>query len=72
MEGITELEKLIEKHSGTGIANEKKIFLLTEKAFRLLQRERMKGTGKKEIQDAIVKHIHDPNFNLYRFVKGLI
>ena len=68
-DGVDALEKLIEKHTGSGVANEKKIFLLAEKAFRLLQRERMRGTSKKEIQEAIVKHVHDPDFNLYRFVK---
>ena len=62
----------IEKHNQAGIGNEKKIFLLAEKAFRLLQRERMKGNGKKEIQDAIMKHVHDPDFNLYRFVQELV
>jgi LAO/AO transport system kinase len=71
MEGITELEKLIEKHSGSGITNEKKIFLLAEKAFRLLQRERMRGTSKKEFQEAIKNNINEPDFNLYRFVKEL-
>jgi len=71
-EGIEELEKMIEKHTASGVANEKKIFLLAEKAFRLLQRERMKGNGKKEIQDAIRKHVHDPDFNLYRFVQELV
>jgi len=70
-EGIEELEKLIENHSGSGATNEKKIFLLAEKAFRLLQRERMKGISKKEIQDVIMKDVNNPNFNLYRFVKEL-
>jgi LAO/AO transport system kinase len=68
-EGIDELEMLIEKHSRSGIPNEKKIFLLAEKAFRLLQRERMRGINKKEIQDVIMKNSSDPNFNLYKFVK---
>jgi len=72
MEGIAELEKLIEKHSGSGVTNEKKIFLLAEKAFRLLQRERMKGISKKEIQEVVKKNINEPNFNLYRFVKELV
>jgi LAO/AO transport system kinase len=70
-EGIEELEKLVEKHIGSGATNEKKIFLLAEKAFRLLQRERMNGISKKNIQDEIMKHVNDPNFNLYRFVKEL-
>ena len=72
MDGIEELEKLIGNHIHSNVSNEKKIFLLTEKAFRLLQRERMKGTSKKEIQIAIMNHINDPNFNLYRFVRGLV
>jgi len=72
MEGTEELEKLIGIHIHSNVTNEKKIFLLTEKAFRLLQRERMRGTSKKEIQDAIIKHVDDPNFNLYRFVRGLV
>ena len=72
MEGIDELEMLIEKHNASGVGNEKKIFLLAEKAFRLLQRERMRGNGKKEIQDEIMRRVHDPDFNLYRFVQELV
>ncbi len=70
-EGIELLIEQIEKHQSTAFTNEKKIFLLTEKAFRLLQRERMRGISKENIRDELISHLGDNGFNLYRFIKSM-
>ncbi|MEO6884161.1 MAG: methylmalonyl Co-A mutase-associated GTPase MeaB [Bacteroidia bacterium] len=67
--GIIELVTAIEQHFKIGITNEKKIFLLAEKAYKLIQYERMKTVSKKELQNKISVKIKFPDFNLYCFVK---
>jgi LAO/AO transport system kinase len=69
-QGIEELAESIIKHSSFRVTNEKRIFLLTEKAFRLSAREKMKNISRKKIQEDIEKGIQQKDFNLYRLVKG--
>lgn len=65
--GIEELkEKIIEHFSLTKV--EKKYWLLTEKAFYLIQNKRMKDIDKKVLQEKIMESV-DNNFNLYAFIK---
>ena len=68
-EGIDQLIKKIDEHS-TKAPNDKKLFLLTEKAYRLIQNKRMKNVNKKELQKKIEKESKKKDFNLYRFIKG--
>ncbi len=70
-EGIDELVMHIDKHNRENTNNQKKIFLLTEKAFRLLQRERMRGVSKANIHEKISAHEKEADFNLYKFVKSM-
>ena len=49
--------------------NEKKSFLLTDKAFHLLQNKRMKGINKKELHESLLQASQKKNFNLYNWVK---
>lgn len=70
-EGVGELVMHIDKHNRENTNNEKKIFLLTEKAFRLLQRERMRGVSKANIHEKISAHEKEADFNLYKFVKSM-
>lgn len=70
-EGIDELAAQIEKHGGSVAGNEKKIFLLAEKAYRLVMRNRMTDVHKEQIQKDIRAAIKNHSFNLYRFVKTL-
>lgn len=68
-DGIDELIKKIDEHfpySNT----EKKSFLMTEKAFRLIQNKRMKGIDKKELNNKIIQELKNVNFNLYKFVES--
>ncbi|CAN5572265.1 methylmalonyl Co-A mutase-associated GTPase MeaB [soil metagenome] len=68
-EGIAEVAIQLEKFQSSKISNEKKIFLLAEKAYRLLQRKRMKGISREQIQEEIRKYEKSNRFNLYKFVK---
>ena len=49
--------------------NEKKSFLLADKAFHLLQNKRMKGINKKELHESLLEASQKKNFNLYSWVK---
>ena len=48
--------------------NEKKLFLYTEKAFKLIQNNRMRDISKTELQQNIAAKYTDSNFNIYRFI----
>ncbi|MES2773515.1 MAG: methylmalonyl Co-A mutase-associated GTPase MeaB [Bacteroidota bacterium] len=64
-QGIGELVDKIEVHLGHFAINEKKYWLLAEKAYHLLQVKRMKGVSKNELKKEIE---NTPGFNLYSFV----
>jgi LAO/AO transport system kinase len=64
--GIEELVNAIESRSGG--ENTKRIFLLAEKAWKLLQHHRMKSFNKIQLQQKIIIASANPNFNLYQFV----
>lgn len=66
--GVAEVAAAIEKHRTSGAFNEKKIYLLTEKAYRLIQQQRMRGVLKSELLEELKKVVNTENFNLYRFV----
>jgi len=66
-EGIEPLSIAIEKVLKNADGNERKLWLLSEKAFYLIQKERMRDVNKA----ALKKQIEDAgtNFNIYSFVK---
>lgn len=66
-EGADELIQAINKHQTAGI-NSKRSYLLTEKAYRLIQHHRMKDISKKQLKEQIEKEYKKFNFNLYRFI----
>lgn len=67
-EGVEEIIEHIEKHQKT-TANNKKPFLLAEKAYQLIQKHRMKDIDKRELQNKINEAVDAGSFNLYAFVK---
>ncbi|MBA3971035.1 MAG: methylmalonyl Co-A mutase-associated GTPase MeaB, partial [Bacteroidetes bacterium] len=69
-EGVDELIKSIDKHNAVGV-NTKRSYLLVEKAYRLLQNNKMKGVSKQDLQKQIETELKKKDFNLYKFVKGL-
>jgi LAO/AO transport system kinase len=68
-EGIQEVISEVEKVLSTAKISEKKIYLLTEKAFRLIQRERMNNVSKQKLMDELRNEMNKIDFNLYRFIK---
>ena len=66
--GIDELLKIINESILNKKDSSKKYWLLTEKAFQLIQRKRMKGINKEDILGSI-KNAGD-DFNLYRFINN--
>lgn len=49
--------------------NPKKLFLYTEKAYKLIQNNRMRDVSKNELKNAIAESYDDKDFNLYRFIE---
>lgn len=68
-EGIEHLMKKIDGHAAAA-PNDKKLFLLTEKAYKLIRNNRMKDLDKKKLQTQLRKEIERKNFNLYQFVNS--
>ena len=60
-----EIEQLLQLHSG----NEKRFWLLAERAYHLIRQQRMKTIDKARLKSAIEKEVEKGGFNLYGFVK---
>jgi LAO/AO transport system kinase len=67
-DGIAEVANFI--LSATPRKNDRKEFLLAEKAYKIIQQKRMAGINKANLQQAIAKAFADPQFNLYDFVES--
>ena len=70
-QGITELYTAITSLLKGEHDNTKKAWLLTERAFYLVQQKRMKDINKTTLQQAILEQLHNGGFNLYQFVREL-
>lgn len=71
-QGIEELMEKILIHQQGGHVNERKTWLLTAKAWRLIQDRRMKGLDKNQMLQDIKALVDQGEFNLYRFVDQVI
>jgi LAO/AO transport system kinase len=69
-EGIGELIDILLHQLKMTHLNDKRFWLLAEKAFYLIERKRMKGIDKAELKKEIEKVYPKGNFNLYRFIAG--
>ncbi len=67
-EGITELSDAIHRHRFHPHPM-RRLKLLAEKAYRLIQYQRMKNVSLRELTAGLEKEMEQPDFNLYRFVK---
>src|SRR6195952_1735615 len=65
--GIDEVADFIA--SAKDIKNARKEFLLTEKAYKLIQQKRMAGIDKKKLRQDLAEALNDEGFNLYAFVE---
>jgi LAO/AO transport system kinase len=67
-EGIVELANAIEAHQQHISINNRKIWLLTERVYQLIARNRMKPYDKKAIYQALQAKASKEQFNLFTFV----
>ncbi len=51
---------------------DKRLHLLTEKCWQLIQAQRMKGLNQEELSKQLAKSIGEPGFNLYAFTKNYL
>ena len=67
-EGIAELAEAIEAHQQHIAVNNRKSWLLTERVYQLIARNRMKPYDKKAIYQALQAKASKEEFNLFTFV----
>jgi LAO/AO transport system kinase len=70
-EGIAQLIGSIALHQQNPGPPDKKLWLLAEKAYQLIQGKRMKDISKKDLLEGIKKGMEKGAFNLYGFIGGL-
>lgn len=70
--GVDELAKKIEQYLSLKLSNDKKYWLLAEKAFHLIQKKRLADVDKLQLKLAIEAGMQAGiQFNLYAFVEGI-
>lgn len=69
MKGVDELYTWISQKTEEALPNERKGWLLAEKAYQLLQKKRMKDIDRQKLKEAIEAGIKAGRFNLYQFVR---
>jgi LAO/AO transport system kinase len=70
--GIVDLQKVIEQYFAEAHSDEKKLQLLTDKAYRLIQQRKMKGFDKTNFKLDLQQSYQQPNFNLYQLIKSYL
>jgi LAO/AO transport system kinase len=68
--GIEELAEKIAQHRATILQSEKKLQLLTEKGYQLIQKNRMKDIDKWQLRKKLESATKEKGFNLYAFVNA--
>ncbi len=67
-EGVEELLTAIHQHHQHPLPG-KRLQLTAQRAYRLLQQQRMKGITVRQLEDRLKAQLAMPEFNLYRFIK---
>ena len=67
-EGIVPLVEAIQMHQQRMQVSSRKAWLLTERAFQLIQQERMRDLNKTALKSSIETAMQLPDFNLFRFI----
>lgn len=67
--GTTELYGVLKKLLATGKEKEKQIWLLTDRIYQIIQKEKMKAVDKSALKAAVTEHLQQPQFNMYRFAR---
>ena len=68
--GIADLFKAIETLLKAEKNNERKYFLLTQKAYHLIKKKRMQDVDKTILKEKIKEQYNKPGFNLFNFIKN--
>lgn len=70
--GIAELMNAINAHAAVLQTTERKLWLIADKAYRLLQQKCMKGIRRSQLKEQLTKSIQQPGFNLYQWVEKIL
>jgi LAO/AO transport system kinase len=71
-QGINELLAAVDNYLQANHFNDKKAWLLTEKAYQLILKKRMADVDKQELRNTIIQALQKNQvINLYNFVRGL-
>jgi len=70
--GLDQLVSAIQQHQKEDTYNEKKAWLLAEKAYQLIQKERMQDIDKSALAAQLQKDMQASEFNLYRFLQPFL
>jgi len=68
--GVEELFNQIQKHLEAQMKNERRVFLLAEKVWKIIVKEKMKDVSRKDLFDKIQSAMKKPGFNVYEFAKA--
>lgn len=71
-EGVEQLANAIENYMSRQEKKEKKIVLLTDKAWQLIMENKMKAVSKQTLHAQINLAYQQPDFNVYSFIKQFI
>ncbi len=69
--GIEALSKAIEEIKNSNHVSDKKIWLLTERVFKLVQQKKMRGIPKESIRKIILEQYQEPGFNLFTLAQKI-
>jgi LAO/AO transport system kinase len=67
--GVDELVEKIKEMVFKNLQNERRFWLLTERAYQLIEQRRMKNIDKQDLRNQIQSSYASGNFNLYQFVQ---
>lgn len=70
-EGVDEVIAAIDKHHGIAV-NTRRSYLLTEKAYRIIQSKKMQQVSKKVLKEKLEIALQKEGFNLYAFLKEFV
>ncbi len=70
--GIDDLCLAIKESEMTINNNDRKYWLMAERVYQLIQRNKMKGIDKGAIKNAVGAAIQSPDFNLFRFTQQFL
>jgi LAO/AO transport system kinase len=68
-EGVTDLLGHITRHLQSSFYNDKKSWLITQRAYQLILQKRMLGVDKEALKKSIEESIKSNTFNLYKFIE---